>query len=259
MGPEAGCYTRPMSDMNGHHLGIDIGGSGIKGAPVDTTSGELTAERFRLDTPQPAKVNRVVDVVAEVVAKFAHEGPIGITFPGVVSHGEVRTAANMHESWIGTDADSLFTGRFGRPVLMVNDADAAGVAEMKFGAGRGRDGVVVTITLGTGIGSAVFHDGKLLPNTELGHVELDGHDAETRASAAARDDHGLSWADYAGRVERYLNYIHFLLCPDLFIIGGGVSKKADKFLPHIELNTEIVPAAMLNDAGIVGAALSAPS
>jgi len=238
-------------------LGIDIGGSGIKGAPVDPETGQLTAERFRLDTPQPAKVPKVVEAVAEVVEHFGIGGPIGITFPGVVSHGVVRTAANMHESWIGTDADALFTERFERPVLMVNDADAAGVAEMRFGAGKGRDGVVVMVTLGTGIGTAVFHDGKLLPNTEFGHIEIDGKDAEELASGSARDEHGLSWESYAKRVERYLNRLHFLLWPDLFIIGGGISKKADRFLPLVKVPCEVVPALLLNNAGIAGVAVMA--
>jgi polyphosphate glucokinase len=238
-------------------LGIDIGGSGIKGAPVDTETGQLTADRFRLDTPQPAKVPLVVDTVAHIVEHFGGDGPIGITFPGVVSHGVVRTAANMHDSWEGTDADALFTERFGRPVYMVNDADAAGLAEMRFGAGKGRDGVVIMVTLGTGIGTAVFHDGKLLPNTEFGHLELDGKDAEERASGSARDEQSLSWEAYAKRLDRYLNHLHFLMSPDLFIIGGGISKKSDRLLPLIEVPCEVVPAQLLNNAGIVGVAVMA--
>ena len=237
-------------------LGIDIGGSGVKGAPVDLTTGELTADRFRVDTPRPANVERVADVVAQVVDHFASvTGPVGITFPGVVSRGVVRTAANMHKSWIDVDADKLFTERFGRPVLMLNDADAAGLAEMRFGAGTGRSGVVITITLGTGIGTALFVDGKLVPNTELGHVELDGHEAEHKAAGSARDRERLSWSQYAPRVERYLGYLHRLFWPELFVIGGGVSKRADKFPPWGSVPSEVPPAAVFNDAGIVGAAL----
>lgn len=236
-------------------LGIDIGGSGVKGAPVDLATGELVAERFRLPTPQPARVDDVAEVVGEVVEHFEADGPIGITFPGVVTKGVVRTAANMDPSWVDADADRLFTNRFGRPVSLANDADAAGVAEMRFGADPGRAGVVIMITLGTGIGTAVFNDGVLLPNTELGHLELGGDEAEHRAAAAAREREDLSWSAYASRVQRYLRHLHALFWPELFIVGGGVSKKADKFLPLLDVPCEVVAAQLRNDAGIVGAAL----
>ncbi len=243
--------------MSERRLGVDIGGSGIKGAPVDLSTGELVGERFRIDTPRPATVNDVQGVVGQVIEHFDVTGHVGITFPGVVQHGVVRTAANMHESWIDLDADAEFTKKLGREVTLANDADAAGVAEMRFGVGEGRKGVVVMVTLGTGIGTAVFHDGVLLPNTELGHLELDGHDAETRAAASARDRETLSWSAYAKRVQKYLRHLHAVLWPDLFIIGGGVSRKADKFLPHLDLPCEVVPAELFNNAGIVGAALIA--
>lgn len=233
-------------------LGIDIGGSGIKGAPVDTEAGELTQERLRIPTPQPAKPAPVAETVAKIVEHFAWTGPVGITFPGVVVDGVIRTAANVHESWVGEDASKLFNG-----ATVLNDADAAGIAEMRFGEGRKRDGTVLMLTFGTGIGSALFVDGTLVPNTEFGHLELDGKDAEHRASDRAREDHDLSWGKWAERVEAYLRHVDMLLSPSLIIIGGGVSKKADKFLPHIKVDTEVVPAALQNEAGIIGAALTA--
>lgn len=232
-------------------LGIDIGGSGIKGAPVDTEAGELTQERLRIPTPHPAKPAAVAEVVAQIVEHFAWKGPVGVTFPGVVVNGVVRTAANVHESWIGVDAAKLFGG-----ATVLNDADAAGIAEMTFGAGRGRRGTVLMLTFGTGIGSALFVDGVLVPNTEFGHLELDGHEAEHRASDKAREEHDLSWGRWAERVEDYLRHVDMLLSPSLIIIGGGVSKKADKFLPHISVDAEVVPAALQNEAGIIGVAVS---
>lgn len=236
-------------------LGIDIGGTGIKGAPVDLELGDLTADRFRLVTPKKHKPSEVVKVVHEVVQHFPDvDGPIGITFPGVVIQGVVHTAANMDKSWIGLDADKLFTEALGREVSMMNDADAAGVAEMRFGAGKDKRGVVIMITLGTGIGCAVFHDGVLLPNTELGHIEIEGKDAERLASGSARDDEKLSWKEYGKRIQKYLRKVDALLWPDLFIIGGGVSKEADKYLPDIKIRTPVVIAELLNNAGIVGAA-----
>jgi polyphosphate glucokinase len=238
-------------------LGIDVGGSGIKGAPVDLSDGQLTAERLRLETPQPSDVKSVVAVVAKVAADFGDAERIGVTFPGVVVNGVVRTAANVDKSWIDAHAAELFAAATGKPVLVVNDADAAGVAEMHWGAGKGRPGTTVMLTFGTGIGSAVFLDGRLLPNTELGHIEIHGEDAEVRASDRAREVEDLGWHDWAHRVERYLRHVENLLQPDLFIIGGGVSKKADKFLPHIDVRTPIVPAALQNNAGIAGAALLA--
>ncbi|MGW5685338.1 polyphosphate--glucose phosphotransferase [Nonomuraea sp. NPDC003754] len=233
-------------------LGIDIGGSGIKGAPVDVKEGTLAAERLRIPTPQPAKPEGVTEVVSQIVEHFSWEGPVGVTFPGVVVNGVVRTAANVHRSWVGVDAGKLFGG-----ARVLNDADAAGLAEATFGEGRGRDGVVIMLTFGTGIGSAVFTDGRLVPNTELGHLELNGKDAERRASDKAREDHALSWDKWAERVEEYLKHVEMLFSPSLFIIGGGVSKKADKFLPHVRIDTPVVPARLQNEAGIIGAALMA--
>ncbi|QIJ64503.1 polyphosphate--glucose phosphotransferase [Streptomyces sp. JB150] len=241
-------------------FGVDIGGSGIKGAPVDLDRGDLAEERHKVLTPHPATPDAVADAVKQVVDHFGWTGPVGLTFPGVVTGGAtVRTAANVDRSWIDTDARALISGRLGGlPVTVVNDADAAGVAEVAFGAGRNRRGTVILLTFGTGIGSAVFTDGRLLPNTELGHLELDGHDAEKRASSKAKDDHDLSWQEWAVRVQRYLAHVEMLFSPELFVIGGGVSRKAHKFLPHIEgIKAEIVPAGLQNNAGIVGAAMHA--
>ncbi|GGK61259.1 polyphosphate--glucose phosphotransferase [Ornithinimicrobium pekingense] len=244
--------------MATHILGIDIGGSGIKGAPVDLDEGEFTRDRVRIDTPKKSTPEAVADLVVELVDQLAGDvedgTPVGITVPAVVDHGVVRTAANIDKSWIGTDADALFTERLGRPVHVVNDADAAGVAEMHYGAGKDNTGVVLLTTLGTGIGSALFLRGELLPNTELGHLELDGHDAETRAASSVRDEEDLSWKEWAKRLQRYYSHVEALLWPDLIIVGGGVSKKADKFLPLLDLRAPIVPAQLRNDAGIIGAA-----
>lgn len=237
-------------------LGVDIGGTGIKGAPVEVDQGDLEADRFRLTTPKKHTPHEVLKVVLEVVNHFPDvPGPIGVTFPGVVIRGVVHTAANMDKSWIGLDADKLFSETLGRPVTMMNDADAAGVAEMRFGSGKDKAGVVVMITLGTGIGCAVFHDGILLPNTELGHIEIEGKDAERLASGSARDDEKLTWKEYGRRIQKYLRKLDALLWPDLFIIGGGVSKEADKYLPDLKIRTPVVTAELLNNAGIVGAAV----
>jgi polyphosphate glucokinase len=238
-------------------FGIDIGGSGIKGAPVDLGAGCLAEERLRIPTPQPATPEAVAGVVRAVLDYFGWQGRFGCTFPAVVQHGVVRTAANVDAAWIGTDAHALFRGRTGREPLVVNDADAAGVAEVEFGAARGRPGVVLVTTLGTGIGSALVHDGVLLPNTELGHLEIDGHDAETRAADSAREREDLSWEDWAERLTRYYTRVEDLLWPDLIVVGGGVSKKADRWLPHVRARTPIVTAELRNEAGIVGAALLA--
>ncbi|MFE1753211.1 polyphosphate--glucose phosphotransferase [Streptomyces anandii] len=241
-------------------FGVDIGGSGIKGAPVDLDKGDLAQERHKVLTPQPATPDGVAEGVRQVVEHFGWDGPVGLTFPGVVTGGAtIRTAANVDKSWIDTDARELFGERLGGlPVTVVNDADAAGVAEMHFGAGRDRRGTVILLTFGTGIGSAVFVDGRLVANTELGHLELDGHEAEKRASSKARDDHELTWEQWARRVQKYLEHVEMLFSPELFIIGGGVSRKAHKFLPLIEgVRAEIVPAQLQNNAGIVGAAMRA--
>lgn len=241
-------------------FGVDIGGSGIKGAPVDLDRGDLAQERHKVLTPQPATPDGVADKVREVVEHFGWTGPIGATFPGVITGGTARTAANVDKSWIGTDIQKLVADRLGTsaPVTVLNDADAAGVAEMHFGAGRGRTGTVILLTLGTGIGSALFTGGRLVPNTELGHLELHGHDAEKKASSKAKEDEDLSWEHWAHRVQKYLAHVEMLFSPELFIIGGGVSRKSHKFLPLIEdIKAEIVPAELQNNAGIVGAAMAA--
>ncbi|MDT3397377.1 ROK family protein [Streptomyces sp. B1866] len=240
-------------------LGVDIGGSGIKGAPVDLDLGEPAEERHKVLTPHPAVPDAVADSVKEVADHFGWSGrPVGVTFPGVVTHGTTRTAANVDKSWIGVDAAALLGERLAAPVTVLNDADAAGIAEMTLGAGRGRTGTVLVLTFGTGIGSALFTEGRLVANTELGHLELHGHEAEKRASSKAREDHDLSWHDWAGRVGTYLAHLEMLFSPELFVIGGGVSRKADRFLPLIKgVDAEIVPAQLLNNAGIVGAAMAA--
>ncbi|MFJ8820425.1 polyphosphate--glucose phosphotransferase [Streptomyces sp. NPDC102467] len=242
-------------------FGVDIGGSGIKGAPVDLERGDLAQERFKVLTPHPATPDAVAEGVKQVVENF--EGGcdrVGITFPGVVTGGStIRTAANVDKSWIDVDARALLSEKLGGlPVTVLNDADAAGVAEVQFGAGRGRKGTVLLLTFGTGIGSALFSEGVLVPNTELGHLELDGHDAEHRASTKAKEDHDLSWEHWAHRVQKYLAHVEMLFSPELFVIGGGISRKAHKFLPLIEgIKAEIVPAQLQNNAGIVGAAMTA--
>jgi polyphosphate glucokinase len=238
-------------------LGIDIGGSGVKGAPVDTVRGELLTERLRVPTPQPADVTSVVEAVAEVAAGFDGYDRVGITFPGVVVDGVTRSAANVDKSWLDAPAAKLFAERLGRPVSVLNDADAAGVAEVAFGAGRDQRGLIMMLTFGTGIGSALFLDGTLIPNTEFGHLELDGVDAEDRAADRAREQEDLSWEQWAPRVQNYLRHVEMLLSPRLFIIGGGVSKKSDKFFPLIDIRTPMVPATLLNNAGIIGAAVTA--
>ena len=237
-------------------LGIDIGGSGIKGAPVDIEAGALADERYRLETPHPATPDAVVSVLGEVANHWKGSDPIGVTFPGVVKHGVTSTAANLHPDWVGVDAAALFTEHTGRRAIVLNDADAAGVAEVAFGAGRNVRGVVLLLTFGTGIGSALFLDGRLVPNTELGHLELNGADAELHASDRIREEKDLSWEDWAGRMQDYVQVVERLLSPDLIILGGGVSKKADRYLPYVKVNTPMVPAVLQNNAGIVGAAMA---
>ena len=237
-------------------LGIDIGGTGIKAAPVDTTKGTLLTERVKVETPHPAQPDAVAAVVAQHVKNFEWSGPVGIAFPGVVVNGVTMTAANLDPAWIGMDTRALFNKASDASTSLVNDADAAGLAEMKFGAGAGHQGTVLMLTFGTGIGSALFRDGILVPNTEFGHIEIRGRDAEKRASERAKELHDLSWGKWAGRVDEYLHHIDGLTAPDLIIIGGGISRKADKFLPLLtSLRATVVPAAMQNNAGIVGAAL----
>lgn len=239
-----------------HALGIDIGGSGIKGAPVNLDKGTFTEDRLRIATPEEATPDAVCDVVEQIVDHFSVKSdlPVGITLPAVVTHGTVRTAANIDRSWIGVDADELFSDRLGRRVHVLNDADAAGVAEQEYGAARKRDGVVVLTTLGTGIGTALFVDGRLVPNTEFGHLEIDGHDAESRAAESVRDREVLGWDEWAARLQTYYRHLESLIWPDLIVVGGGVSKQADQFLPLLDLTTEIVPAKLRNKAGIIGAA-----
>jgi len=238
-------------------VGIDIGGTGIKGAPVDVAQGVLTADRLRLLTPQPAVPEAVAKVVAEVVGHFPADGPVGATFPAVIRRGRAESAANVDKSWIGEDVAARLGDATGRRVVVLNDADAAGLAEMRFGAGSGRGGVVVMVTLGTGIGTAVFVDGTLVPNTELGHLELGGREAEKRAAESVRERKALSWSKWGTRVDEYLRHLEMLLSPDLFIVGGGVSKKSAKFFPYLHTKAEVVPAQLLNEAGIVGAAVAA--
>jgi len=248
-----------------HVLGIDIGGTGIKGAPVDVTTGQLAADRHRIPTPQPATPKAVAEVVGQIAEFFGFPAAggdanqvAGATFPAVMKHGVARTAANVDDSWIGTDAGKLFTAAIGAPVSVINDADAAGVAEMEFGAGKSVTGVVIMVTLGTGIGSALFRDGELVPNTELGHLPMGkGKDAEKLAAESVREAENLSWKEWAKRLDEYFDVLERLFSPDLIIVGGGVSKKSEKFLPHISSQVQIVPAQLLNQAGIVGAAVGA--
>jgi polyphosphate glucokinase len=235
-------------------LGIDIGGSGIKGAPVDVEKGALADERYRIPTPQPAVPDAVADVVTQIVRHFEWNGPIGCTFPAVVRHGVTYTAANVDKSWIGTNGGKLLTNKTGCPALLINDADAAGFAEMTFGAGKGQKGVVILLTLGTGIGSAIFTNGQLVPNTEFGHMDIRGKDAEDRASDRIRKEKDLSWEKWAERVNEFLGQMEMLFSPDLFIIGGGVSKKHQKYFHFLNTQADIVPAQMRNEAGIIGAA-----
>jgi polyphosphate glucokinase len=238
-------------------LGIDIGGSGIKGALVHTTTGKLITERLRIATPQPSTPDAVAAVVRQLAEQIGGHSPIGATFPAVIQHGVARSAANVDKSWIGTDVDAVFTAATSRSVTVLNDADAAGVAEARFGAAKDVCGVVILLTFGTGIGSALLMDGTLVPNTELGHLELDGHDAETRAAASVKDEGKMSYAKWAKRVQVYMEHVERLFTPDLFVVGGGVSKDADKWVPLLELHTPVKPAVLLNNAGIVGAAMAA--
>lgn len=240
-------------------LGIDIGGSGIKGAPVDLTTGEFLEERCKMSTPSKSTPEAVAKIVEEIAAKFTDtlpaDAPIGVTIPGIVKHGVVRSAANIDASWKGVNGEKLFSEALGRHVHLVNDADAAGVAELRYGAAKGKDGLIILTTLGTGIGIALLYNGVLIPNAELGHIELNGHDAESRAAASAKEREGLSYELWATqRLQPYYAFLEFLLSPDLFVVGGGVSRKADKFLPYLHLETPIIPATLKNAGGIIGAA-----
>lgn len=237
-------------------LGIDIGGSGIKGAPVDTETGSLVEQRHRIPTPDPAKPAAVAEVVGQIAKHFNWHGPVGAGFPAVIHDGVAMTAANIHEDWINSKATDLFAKETGCPVVVINDADAAGIAEMTFGAGRGCMGTVLIITLGTGIGTAIFTNGCLLPNTEFGHLKIRGKDAEHRASDAVRKERDYSWKKWTKRVNEYLAEMEALIWPDLIIVSGGAVKEHEKFFPLLETKAKIVPAQFLNEAGIVGAALA---
>lgn len=248
-----------MGDPDGHAYGIDIGGTGIKGAIVDTRTGRLLTPRTRVPTPHPATPDAVARIVAQLLSAAQWQGLVGATFPAVIQHGVARSAANVDASWIGTDVDACFTRAAGgkNEVIVLNDADAAGIAEARFGAARNVAGVVIVLTFGTGIGSALLMDGILVPNTELGHLELDGHDAETRAAASVREEGDMSYKKWAKRVNDYMSHVERLFTPDLFVVGGGVSKDADRWVPLLELHTPVKAAELLNDAGIVGAAIVA--
>lgn len=238
-------------------FGIDIGGTGIKGGVVDLDNGTLIGDRFRLDTPQPATPDAVAATVHTVAAHFGYIGAFGCAFPGVVTHGVVHTAANVDESWVGVSLVDAVSGHVPGPVVALNDADAAGLAEVRYGAGKGHPGLIIMVTFGTGIGTALINDGVLIPNAELGHLELDGYDAETRAAASARERDGLNWEQWAKRANRYLRHLENLLWPELFILGGGITKNPQKWVPHLKTRTPVKVAAMRNNAGIVGAALAA--
>lgn len=238
-------------------LGIDIGGTGIKGALVNTETGELLTERHRLLTPRPATPRAMIATLAEIVEHFDWRGPVGCGFPAAVKDGVIYTASNVSNQWIGVDLRQALQEATQCDVVVLNDADAAGLAEMRFGAGHGQDGVVLVITLGTGIGTAMFVDGRLVPNLELGHIEIGGKDAEDWAAAIVRKQAKLSWKAWAKRVDRYLITMQRLLWPDLVIVGGGVSRSHARFFPFLTVQTKVVPAEMRNQAGIVGAALAA--
>lgn len=238
-------------------LGIDIGGSGIKGAPVDTKTGKLIELRHRIPTPVPATPESVAVVIKHLVDHFNWNGPVGCGFPAVVQNGIIKTAANIDKSWIGFNAQELFTKTTGLPTLVINDADSAGMAEVKYGAGKKFKGTILLVTVGTGIGSVVFTRGKLLANTEFGHIILNGQDAELYASDAVRKNEDLDWSAWAKRFNEYLLEMERLLWPELIIIGGGVSKKMQKFEEYLTVKAKIVPAKLQNEAGLIGAALAA--
>lgn len=255
--------TKPTDAVSSLGIGIDIGGTGTKGGIVDLSTGELVGDRYRIPTPNPATPEAVANVVKQIVDELqsrpeapASDSHVGIVFPAIIKDGVALSAANVDKSWIGTDVDALMTETLGREVEALNDADGAGLAEAYYGAGRDKTGLVMVITLGTGIGSAMILNGQLVPNAELGHLEIDGHDAETKASAAAREREDLPWKKWAKkRLQRYFSHVEFLFSPSLFIIGGGVSKNSEKFVPYLDLKTPVEIASLRNNAGIVGAAL----
>lgn len=238
-------------------LGIDIGGTGMKGALVDTERGELITDRFRLLTPRPPTPEAMCETISEIVSHFDWRGPVGCGLPAVIRNGKVRYASHLSDKWIGVHAQDRFSEATGCSFTMANDADLAGLAEMRFGAGRDRNGTVLVVTLGTGIGTALFVDGRLVPNTEFGHIEVRGKDAEKRAAANVRQRKKISWKKWARHVSEYLAHIELYLSPELVIVGGGVSKKHQKFLPLLDVGMEVVAARMRNDAGIIGAAVAA--
>lgn len=238
-------------------LGIDIGGSALKGAPVDTKNGRLLEERYRVETPKKLSPDQMAKIVQEIAVHFKWKGPIGVGFPGVIEGSLVRTSANLDKKFIDTDLSKLFGRATGLGVHAINDADAAGIAEMRFGAGKGHEGAVLLLTLGTGVGSALFYRGVLYPNTELGHLPFEGHDAEKRVAASVKENEDLSWHHWAKSLDRYLAVLEAVLWPELIILGGGVSAKSDKFLKYLKRRTPVVPAEFHNEAGIVGAALAA--
>lgn len=246
--------------MTGLPLGIDIGGSGIKGAPVDLEAGDFATDRLKIATPKKSTPKKVAEVVKQIADNFREvtgDSPVGVTIPAVVTHGITRTAANIDKKWIGCEAQKLFEDLLQRPVVVLNDADAAGLAEVHFGAAKGHPGLVLMTTLGTGIGTAIVNDGVLIPNSELGHIEIDGKDAETQASSGVKEKLDLSFKQWIPRIERYYQTIEALLWPDLIVVGGGISRDADKFLPKLSINSPIVPAQLRNRAGIIGAAFQA--
>jgi polyphosphate glucokinase len=251
--------TQPSPEGSAHRgFGVDVGGSGVKGGIVDLDTGALIGERFKLPTPQPSTPEAVAQTIAEVVREFGWTGPLGVTYPGVVTDGIVRTAANVDKKWIGTNAQDVISAALdGQAVTVLNDADAAGLAEEKFGAGHDKTGVIVLLTFGTGIGSAVIHNGVLLPNTEFGHLEVDGKEAEHRAASSVKERKEWSYERWTEEVTKVLVVIENAICPDLFIAGGGISRKADKWIPMLKNRTPVVAATLLNTAGIVGAAMAA--
>ena len=237
--------------------GIDIGGSAVKGALVDVENGTIASERVRIETEALEKPKKIAQITAEIISSLNYDGPVGIGFPAPIIHNTIRMAANVHEKWIGVNAVELFSSVLGKQCYVLNDADAAGIAEMSFGSGRDQNGVVLMLTLGTGIGSAIFINRQLLPNTEFGHLTIRGKEAEDRASDRARSEQKMSWKKWSGELQEFLATMETLIAPDLIILGGGVSKKSDRFLPYIKINTVIKPASLLNEAGIIGAAIFA--
>jgi polyphosphate glucokinase len=239
-------------------IGIDIGGTGIKGAVVDLGTGELVTERVKIKTPRGGRPADILEATGQLLSIIAGQGhtslPLGVCFPAIVRHGRTLSAANISDEWIGLEAERMFERELGSAIHFINDADAAGYAESQFGAAKGERGLVILTTLGTGIGSAFLYDGVLVPNSELGHLELDGHDAEDGAAYSAMEREDLSWAEWAVRLQRYYSHVEFLFSPDLFVVGGGVSKHHEEFLPLLSLDTPIVPAAFRNNAGLLGAA-----